>query len=285
MLSRLLRLSTGRSVPLALDDEAPLRFTSSREFAFACDGRTAMPTARLRAWLQADAEQIDNELRQLGAIEKRFIDVLCQGAASPPQLHRALCSMPAEWFSLDHGWRTLLGAVRQLDPAVAEQGKCVRLAMSGYLKYLQARLEALRSLQQRPAAARSSAAAARSARLPSEVVEDRTHYERLPKNEAFLLELAEGDDLGLVLSRHECSLSMDGKLAFSDRVGEPVVLSPGRTSVGRDRVNDIIIDAGWRDVSRLHLVIDYQGGGRLRLTDMSSHGTYLARGRAGGNAG
>ena len=57
--------------------------------------------------------------------------------------------------------------------------------------------------------------------------------------------------------------------------GRVYPLAPGRTHVGRAHDNQIAIDARYSDVSRRHLAVDRTPGGRLRLTDLSSRGTWV----------
>ena len=44
----------------------------------------------------------------------------------------------------------------------------------------------------------------------------------------------------------------------------------------RDTGCDVLVNAAYRDVSRRHLIIEVDGGSRVRLTDISSHGTSLS---------
>ena len=52
-------------------------------------------------------------------------------------------------------------------------------------------------------------------------------------------------------------------------------LRVGKNIVGRDSACDVLINAAHRDVSRRHLIIEVEPGDRIRLTDISSHGTSL----------
>jgi hypothetical protein len=40
-------------------------------------------------------------------------------------------------------------------------------------------------------------------------------------------------------------------------------------------VCNVVVNSGHRDVSRLHMIVEQLAPGQVRLTDLSSHGTFV----------
>ena len=79
----------------------------------------------------------------------------------------------------------------------------------------------------------------------------------------------------MVLSRHKFKIVSGQQLHLVDENGPDYELQYGRNRVGREQGNDVIVDPAYRDVSRKHLIIDVESPRHVRLTDLSSHGTYV----------
>ena len=81
----------------------------------------------------------------------------------------------------------------------------------------------------------------------------------------------------LMLSKHKCSLLAKDGIQFIDHSGKSYTLGKGRNIIGRDTVSTVIMDPSLRDISRLHLVIENIDDSSLQLTDLSSHGCFMAK--------
>ena len=100
-------------------------------------------------------------------------------------------------------------------------------------------------------------------------------FSRLPKGETVEIELERNHAIDLLLAKHQCRILLGERLLFVDQEGHDSELRAGRNVVGRDATSDVIMDADLRDVSRKHLIVENDGVGQIKLTDISSHGTSL----------
>ncbi|MCP4231007.1 MAG: FHA domain-containing protein, partial [bacterium] len=107
--------------------------------------------------------------------------------------------------------------------------------------------------------------------------QDRTEqtFTRLPKGEAVTINLIPGEELELMLSKHPFRFINHGQGRLQDEVGNDYQLAEGKNIVGRDAVCNIVVDAAYRDVSRMHLIIEPLSPQIFEVTDLSSHGTFL----------
>ena len=160
------------------------------------------------------------------------------------------------------------GALEVLPP---ERDEFRRAALVRYLEYLRSRQEALREayVQQRHRDGTPSLAdprentASQAMRetsifdvedIPSTVAEE-DGYATLRRGETVKVPIP-SQPMEILMSRHKFVLEMDGDLVLRDDEGKRFALKHGRNVVGRDLANEVVLDAGYRDISRCHLVID-----------------------------
>jgi hypothetical protein len=86
----------------------------------------------------------------------------------------------------------------------------------------------------------------------------------------------QSEPLPVLLSSHVFELVFGSELGLRDDEGKVYPLRGGRNVIGRGLDNDVVIDAGYRDVSRRHLIVEANTSDWLQLTDLSSHGTRVA---------
>jgi len=102
-------------------------------------------------------------------------------------------------------------------------------------------------------------------------------FERMPKGEVVTVTMAPGTKMTLMLSKHKCGLIAKDGIQFIDHMGKAYILGKGRNIIGRDTVSTVILDPSLRDISRVHLVIENIDDSSIQLTDLSSHGCFLAK--------
>lgn len=276
------------AVQLDVDGQT-LTFTSLYDFEFCLDARTSVPAARMLAASHESASDLRDEAKKIRAVERNFTDLLARTAEHPGKLGKYLRSLDHHLFSQDYRWRALMGALEVLPP---ERDDFRRAALVRYLEYLRSRQEALRDayVQQRhrdgtpsladPGENAASPAAMRETSIfdvediPSTVAEE-DGYATLRRGETVKVPIP-SQSMGILMSRHKFELEMDGELVLRDDEGKRFALKHGRNVVGRDLANEVVLDPGYRDISRCHLVIDTSAPDWLQLTDMSSHGTRVA---------
>ena len=207
--------------------------------------------------------------RTCGLLQAKLAEIVADSARDPELLRGKLRDIPVNSITSDNDWRAIFVALRGQDAAP----EYIQVAIGHYLQYLANRQQVFR-IEARQG---SGSAAAEISRLSLRHGKSsvRRDYQRLPKGRSIVLGLTPGESLELILSRHKCCLSVDDHLFFTHFNDQQEELDNKRIAIGRDKINDIIIDPSWRDVSRLHLVVENLGNGNVQMTDLSSHGTFL----------
>jgi len=67
----------------------------------------------------------------------------------------------------------------------------------------------------------------------------------------------------------------DGYIQLQQQDGLIHTLKIGRNMVGRSAQCEVCVDSGHSDISRQHLLIEVAEGSQVRLTDLSSRGSYM----------
>lgn len=268
--------------------EQTLKFSSISDFEFSVAGRTAVPSRKITEMVKFSPEQLKKEAKTIKEIEKRFVSILSKSIEDPNSINRSLRELDPLIFSQDHGWREIISA---LNLGTDELNPFRRVALVKYMQYLSSRQEIIKYLYSEKRKyveeGEREPEPVESAKFKDTLILDNTlfepapgerkgsDFERMPKGEAVTMTLAPGTEFEILLSKHRCKLKVDDKFHFVDQAGRSYSLKPGRNVIGRDTVSTIMIDPALRDVSRLHLVIENLGNNSLKLTDMSSHGTYI----------
>ena len=189
----------------------------------------------------------------------------------------------------DHNWRDIIMALNSVPKPFNEYKK---VALIKYMQYLTSRQEIVQTLYatrlvQRFGVEENEAAGgpagAEDPKLKETLIfdlaafasppEQPEAFTRIPKGETIEIALEPNQTVDLLLAKCRCRISLSGNLTFADDQGNDSVLPKGKCVVGRDYNSDIVIDSSARDVSRKHLIVETDGQRRVRLTDISSHGT------------
>lgn len=253
-------------------------FGTPRDLEFALAGRCGLPPERLDALLRAPLGSLLEDAEHIAAMRKTLLGAL----ESPPEdmtsVETFIRTIAPTTLSSDHDWRVIIPAVTA---AASVDEAFVRVALAQYIRYLEHRESMLRRIHAHrstnAAPARTPEPARETLALAPEPPAAGSHsFTRIPKGKPVELRLEEGQDLVLLLAKHPFQIvHAAGHFAF---VGPGMAPHPLRVQpmlVGRESANDIVIDSNLRDVSRRHLLIEFDGSGLLRLTDLSSHGTSL----------
>ena len=103
------------------------------------------------------------------------------------------------------------------------------------------------------------------------------NFVRLPLGESVDLEISHGHEISIMLAAHVYRLSGDRPPVLTDQNGVAYVMKEGRNMVGRHPEGDVVVDADFSDVSRAHVIVEWDGAQRVRLIDFSSRGSYVHR--------
>ena len=100
---------------------------------------------------------------------------------------------------------------------------------------------------------------------------------RLPKGETVAIAMQPHQSLTIMLARYRFLLVSGSPFLLTDDSGHDVKLPAGKSVVGRSSEADVTVDTGYRAVSRRHLMVETGADGLLRLTDISSLGTFVPK--------
>lgn len=263
-----------------------LQFQSLEAFAFALEGRVSVPMERFSQFAGLSVSALRQESVLTKKMETRIVRLFNNSSpkAELGAIEDFFSLIPIASFSKDYGWRSIMAALQKADAGSTPTIKDFRhTALVKYMQYLATRqqiLKEFRALKKRgkqlPQGLDLLAREGPVAQEPAEQERaENRGFERLPKGEPISLEIEEGQEVNMILSKHKCRIVMDRQPKFVGLSAEPILLEPGRTAIGRDTTNDIVADNSCRDISRLHLVVEYRPRKNIQLTDLSSHGTYL----------
>jgi hypothetical protein len=268
--------------------EQTYKFCSISDFEFGLAGRTAVPSKKITDMVKFSTDQLKKVAITIKDIEKRFVSILSKSIEETDSINRALRELDPIIFSQDHNWRDIITSLNQGEH---ELNPFRRIALVKYMQYLSSRQEIIKYLYSEKK--KTSTEQLENNELGSfkdtlilenTVFEPAAHshtgpnetFERMPKGEAITITLAPGEELDLLLSRHECKISsVDNNLMFQDNEKRIYELKNGRSVVGRDSVSTIMMEPSLRDISRMHIVIEKFDEQTIQITDLSSHGTYI----------
>jgi len=261
------------------------RFRSAARLDAELAGRTALSSLRIAALgtLADDDLEREHEIcRRLGAQVERAAGASDAGVTS------ALRALETAEVSDDNDWRAIVRAAAALGPEHAAAQRVVARRLREYLAACETIIEALRA---RHSAGGAQKAARESAprwrqRLIFDLDElsatpgaasEREEFNRMPKGECLELELGPHQSLDLLLARHRFTLVAGEPFLLVHEHGEDLRLRRGKNIIGRSGQCDVVIDASLRAISRRHVIIEASGPGPVRITDISTIGTFLPR--------
>lgn len=265
-------------------------FQSPQDFEFALSGRTSLPAPKIAALSRLSDDELLREAEAIRAVEQRFAEALSGTLEDITSVGPFLRTMEPSIISQDNNWRSIISALNRVD-RMPETYK--KIALVKYMQYLTSRQEVVKSLYTNRQSGKTgevrpengSAVYRPTARfretmlinlnVSPELERHETSFSRLPKGETVEVDLEGDHPIDLLLAKHQCRILLRDRLLFVDQGGNNSELRVGRNVVGRDATSDVIMDASLRDVSRKHLIVESNGVGQIKLTDISSHGTSL----------
>ncbi len=262
-------------------------FNTPAEFEFALAGRTSVPSAKITALANVGDKDLLKQASDIKMAEQRLADSLSSVLEDSSRINDVLKEIDLTLISNDNDWRTIISVLMAV-PASYESYK--KIALVKYMQYLVSRQEIVRGLHlhrqvYRDMEVKHFDAEEDEAGLKETAIlehstfrttsSERAEYKRLPKGETVELLLGAKEIFTFFVARHQCAIVMRDRPYFIDADGRETSLRSGKNIVGRDLAADIIMEARMRDISRKHLVIESEGTDVVRLTDISSHGTWV----------
>lgn len=253
-----------------------------------------VPSDRIAEFVDSSALELQQQLAVIDDVDGRFEAILMAIRRDPEQGLQAFAKLDLRIVSRDHGWRDILAReeLRQRDAL-----PFLVVALEKYVEYLHFRRRLLAFILERRAAMetetradispfmatlrdvsrRETSAFDRPARDLGAMASD--VYRRLPLREAYPLHIPAGEEMTLVLAGHPFRMSRGPEvLTLTDENGVAYQIPPGSHSLGRSRDCDVVLDPHLREVSRKHLVIEWDGESGLTLMDVSHLGSFVPKG-------
>jgi FHA domain len=267
-----------------------LSFHNQADFEFMLSGRTELPAKKLAELMTLSAAELKQEARAIKTVESRFVDIMTKAMGSSNSVGDQLRAIDILVFSQDHDWREI---VRALNDKESEYDDLRRTALAKYMQYLRSRQDVIKQLykikKQTHDADESIASDAHDSAVPAYLREtslfdsppdqspapNDSPFTRLPKGEAATVVLSPKKPVALRFSKHQFWLQGGEELKISSEHNWSQILPAGRNIVGRDRICNVVIDNVYRDVSRIHCLIDFSTPSEVRITDLSAHGTFV----------
>jgi len=303
-----------RARVLTLDlPEYTVSFHGPAEFEFALYSRTEFPVRKLAVLMRRSADDLQVMASNIRQVEKRFAEALARSLHQPGLISDLLRQIELKLFSRDHQWRDIAEALNHLSPAYDVYKRIALVKYIQYLGCRQdmlrnlyldkLRTEHMRVLAEEPAApvgqrapvTLASAAVASqcsagpehdalSLLTPDTAIfqleqihreDDTEGFASLPRGETVNVEVQPGESVELRLSTCRLKLHPGQRFRITDQSGDIHLLTEGKSIVGRHNSADIVVAADDRTISRRHLMIEPVSPTRVKLTDLSSHGTSL----------
>lgn len=271
-----------------------LVFNSLTEFEFALGGRTNVPATKLADLIMLAPSDLKREAKSIKAVEKRFVDILSRSIEQPGEIGKLVREVDIQVFSNDYDWRAIFKALNQQDE---DYDELRRVAVVKYMQYLRSRQDVIKQtykVKMRDSGGKREDAGGPdsspledtkdsfketsifdSISLEAPIDPTEAPFWRLPKGEAVRIRPQAGAEFEFKLSKHVFRFSTSEPLSIIDQAGGVQQLAEGKNIIGRDAVCNVVLGNGLRDVSRMHLMSEPHGDGTIRLTDLSSHGSFL----------
>ena len=305
-LRSLFRKRARKPLVLELPDKT-LVFSSPAEFEFGLASRIEFPVRKAARLVERSADDLKGMAIKLRAVEKRFAAVFARCLEQPYRIGELLAELESGLLSKDHDWRDIVEALCQHGP---EYDDFKNIALVKYMQYLASRQAVLRSIYlekvQGGLELQSSVSEESSAEEPmlasvlplsyketalfdldqgggggaggSDGEDDGTQtLKPVPRGETICVRFIDGRELDIKLASHRYKLFPGKHFCLVDEVsGVTHLLRAGRNVIGRHSGNEVVIDPAYLAISRKHVIIEPVSENAVLLTDISSHGTFIA---------
>jgi len=268
-------------------------FSDLDEFEHFLAAKTEIPADKMSGLLKFTDKDLENEIKQITMVEKMISSKLAESINDPGTIDRYLGEATLTRFTQDHDWRPIIFDLSNKDEEYTEYKTA---AVTNYLKYLRSRRSVMASILENRGHSPNLGETVAIANLDHEHESSKTVFARTA-----VVDVPSGEHKQIVsgsLARLDKGITTDvdaGELAeipirmasrlFTLRFSKPLVLvdasnrehalQTGENLVGRDLNCHVRLDNEYPDISRRHVIIQPLGDGKIRVTDLSSQGTFL----------
>lgn len=274
-----------RSWPLRLEIHSQWQaFPDEQSYDRFLASRMEVSADSIEQFADLDDHGVQRQLRHTRRSHKNAVDILVRAMETRSRLRYLWGMLDVDKVPDEQDWPSILFAAGSADRISDE---ALRLTLTHYIHYLESRRNVLETLGRelraglresgslRPVVPRAMRA---EASPPSSRFTTRLNqlYARLPRRRAVNLDLNQHNSTTLYLARNRFTLKLEGgRVVLQQQDGIGYEIRPGRTMVGRSAQCEICLDSASADISRQHVLIEMTVDHHIRLTDLSSRGTYL----------
>jgi hypothetical protein len=281
---------------------AQLRVRDAQDLEHVLGARTAPSPMQIAIMGSLSPDDQRREAARLESIEHRILRSLPQPEGSMSGSLALLAALDLSEVTDDNDWRAIMSAMRSLNPGRED---LTRAALGKFANYLASTRELLQAMSASSAAHANAQARPLSpdeaidtgprqqlifnldhlagnpqaswSRAPAGAGSDAqpNGFARLPKGEAIEVQMQSHQSLDLLLARYRFHIVSGDSCMLLDENGNDYRLRSGKNVLGRSSQCDVCVDPFFRAVSRKHVIIEASPDATLRVTDISSLGTYL----------
>ena len=250
------------------------------DFARRLEDYTHPPEQRREQFLRWSEQELRTEARSVTELLRRFAEVVASNTSGQTVLNDFLTRLDLRIISRDHDWRAIFAVIR--NHQAPNWDALRRTTVDKYVQYLISRKRLVDYIY-----ASRSALAKTSQLAPvqpleygpmaaeMELQEEMPGLSRLPVAEPVSLNLEDGELLEMEMGHHRFELVGGPRPYLLSETGLSGSIRNGRNMIGRHPECDLIIDGSFSEVSRVHLILDWEGRTSFTLIDLSSRGTWL----------
>ena len=286
VLTALRSFSAGlrRSWPLRLDVGGVwFTFAAEQDLNNFLMSRIEVPAPAIEELASLEARAMQRELRHTRRSHQNAVDILVRAMETGTKLRHLWGILDVSKVPDELDWPAVLFAIGNADNI---SDSALRSALTNYIHYLESRREILdsisregRRIERKNGAGPVVPDAMRPGSHTNSHFNTRRNvtYARLPRRRAVNVDLNTNSRVTVYMARNRFLLNLAGDEAMLvEDNGTRHPLKIGRNTVGRSAECDVRVSSSQSDVSRQHLLIELTDGHHLRLTDLSSRGTYLS---------
>jgi hypothetical protein len=259
-----------------------IRAGSARELLATLIGLSAVTPARMAELAAMGDRALALRASALDDLGARVSEALARRDAEPASL---LARLHTEDTPLERHWADALAGARSWNSA---RGAYQRALLEALVEHLSGERDCVRTLLANrvrpsglPAAADADTASRQQLVFDAAALAgdppDGLEFNRMPKGDPLEIALCIGQAVQIMLARHRFLIVSGTPWLLVDEFGEDCKLRAGRNLVGRSTECDAMVHDSYRAISRRHAVLETEGTALLRLTDISSLGTFVPR--------
>jgi hypothetical protein len=259
--------------------------------------RTKVPADRLHEFLDWPLHKLRRESEHVARVLKRIAEAVVSSMENPSSTNSFLQSLDLKSISRDHDWRAIFSTIRAHESGHEGYKRTVLIRYLQYLSFRKRLLEYIHTRKQgfddtqshadlteypspppMPSCDTGFEPTGSEDSLGSDGLRRFTgDFRRVPMGEALEIPMDKGEKIDIMMAGHLFRLIGGHPPSLIDQNGVTYFLKDGRNMVGRHPESDVPIDQNFSDVSRAHLIIEWEGEDRVIVIDLSSRGSYVRR--------